>query len=106
MRINSFSNLNKTANVTPLSKIVSNEIAELASLSTENSISYKEKQDYEVFGTLLINTSLPLKKITKTGNDYLKPITTFRYSPNNTKNISSKNKRLSYDNIFLDLWLV
>ena len=67
---------------------------------TENSFSYKEKQDYEVFGTLLINTSLPLKKITKTGNDYLKPITSFRYSPNNTKNISNKNKRLSYNNIF------
>ena len=67
---------------------------------TENSTSYKEKEDYEVFGTLLINTSLPLRKITKAGNDYLKPITSFRYSPNNTKNISNKNKRLSYDNIF------
>ena len=67
---------------------------------TENSISYKEKQDYEVFGTLLINTSLPLKKVAKAGNDYLRPITSFRYSPNNTKNISNKNKRLSYDNIF------
>ena len=67
---------------------------------TENSTSYKEKEDYEVFGTLLINTSLPLKKITKFGYDYLKPITSFRYSPNNTKNISNKNKRLSYNNIF------
>ncbi len=67
---------------------------------TENSTSYKEKEDYEVFGTLLINTSLPLRKVTKTGNDYLKPITSFRYSPNNTKNISNKNERLSYDNIF------
>ena len=67
---------------------------------TENSTLYNEKEDYEVFGTLLINTSLPLNKITKNGNDYLKPITSFRYSPNNTKNISNKNKRLSYNNIF------
>ena len=67
---------------------------------TENSSSYKEKGDYEVFGTLLINTSLPLRKITKNGNDYLKPITSFRYSPNNTKNISDKDLRLSYNNIF------
>ena len=34
------------------------------------------------------------------GNDYLKPIASFRYSPNNTKNISDKDLRLSYDNIF------
>ena len=67
---------------------------------TENSTAYKNKEDYEVFGTFLINTSLPLKKITKTGNDYLKPITSFRYSPNNTKNISDKDLRLSYNNIF------
>ena len=31
---------------------------------------------------------------------YLKPIASFRYSPNNTKNISNKDLRLSYDNIF------
>ncbi len=67
---------------------------------TENSTSYKSKEDYEVFGAFLIKTSLPLKKIDDDGNDYLKPIASFRYSPNNTKNISDKDLRLSYDNIF------
>ena len=41
-----------------------------------------------------------MKRISKTGNDFLKPIVSFRYSPNNTKNISNKDLRLSYDNIF------
>ena len=67
---------------------------------TENSTSYKNKDDYEVFGTFLIKTSLPLKKVDDKSNDYLKPIASLRYSPNNTKNISSKDLRLSYDNIF------
>ena len=67
---------------------------------TENSTSYKNKEDYEVFGAFLIKTSLPLKRVDDNGNDYLKPIASFRYSPNNTKNISDKDLRLSYDNIF------
>ncbi len=67
---------------------------------TENSTSYKNKEDYEVFGTFLIKTSLPLRRVDDNGNDYLKPIASFRYSPNNTKNISDKDLRLSYDNIF------
>ena len=67
---------------------------------TENSTSYKNKEDYEVFGTFLVKTSLPLKKVDDNGNDYLKPIASFRYSPNNTKNISDKDIRLSYNNIF------
>ena len=67
---------------------------------TENSSSYKNKEDYEVFGSFLVNTELPMKRVTKTGNDFFKPIINFRYSPNNTKNISDKNVRLSYDNIF------
>ena len=67
---------------------------------TENSTSYKNKEDYEVFGAFLIKTSLPLKKIDDSTNDYLTPIASFRYSPNNTKNISDKDLRLSYDNIF------
>jgi len=67
---------------------------------TENSTAYKNKEDYEVFGTFLIKTSLPLKRVDSSKNDYLKPIASFRYSPNNTKNISDKDLRLSYNNIF------
>ena len=67
---------------------------------TENSTFYKNKEDYEVFGSFLIKTYLPLKRVDSNRNDYLKPIASFRYSPNNTKNISDKDLRLSYDNIF------
>ena len=66
----------------------------------ENTTSYKNKEDYEVFGTFLINTAFPLKRVDNNSNDYLKPIASLRYSPNNTKNISDKDLRLSYDNIF------
>ena len=67
---------------------------------TENSSSYSEKEDYEVFGSLLLKTSYPLKKVNEFSKDYLKPIMAIRYSPNNTKNISSKDVRLHYNNIF------
>ena len=67
---------------------------------TKNSTAYKNKEDYEVFGAFLINTSLPLKRVDTKENDYLKPVVSFRYSPNNTKNISDKDLRLSYNNIF------
>ena len=67
---------------------------------TENSSSYTEKEDYEVFGSLLLKTSFPLIKFNKNSQNYLKPIMALRYSPNNTKNISDKDVRLNYDNIF------
>jgi len=67
---------------------------------TENSSSYTEKEDYEIFGSLLLKTSFPLKKVNEYSKNYLKPIMAMRYSPNNTKNISDKDIRLDYNNIF------
>ena len=67
---------------------------------TENSSSYKEKEEYDVFGSLLFKTSFPLKKVNENSENYLKPIIALKYSPNNTKNISDKDVRLNYDNIF------
>ena len=67
---------------------------------TENSTSYTEKEDYEVFGSILLKTSFPLKKINENSQNYLKPIIGIRYSPNNTKNISDNDVRLDYNNIF------
>ncbi len=67
---------------------------------TENSPSYKEKEEYEVFSSLLFKTSYPLKKTGGYYQNYLKPIAAIRYSPNNTKDISDKNVRLDYNNIF------
>jgi len=67
---------------------------------TENSSSYTEKEDYEVFGSLLLKSSFPLKKVNEFSKNYLKPIMAMRYSPNSTKNISDKDTRLDYNNIF------
>ena len=67
---------------------------------TENSSSYTEKEDYEIFGSLLLKTSFPLKKVNEYSKSYLTPIMAMRYSPNNTKNISDKDVRLDYNNIF------
>ena len=67
---------------------------------TENSTSYSEKEDYEVFGSLLLKSSFPLRKVNEYSKDYLKPIMAMRYSPNDTKNISDKDIRLDYNNIF------
>ena len=67
---------------------------------TENSTSYTEKEEYDVFGSLLLKTSYPLKKVNEYSENYLKPIIALRYSPNGTKNISNKDVKLNYDNIF------
>ena len=67
---------------------------------SENSSKYSSKEDYDVYGTLITETSLPMKKISESSINYLKPIISFRYSPNDTKNISSNDVRLTYDNIF------
>ena len=67
---------------------------------TENSTQYKNKEEYEVFGKFLIKSYLPMKKSFENSNDYIKPTLSLRYSPNNTKDISNKDTRLSYENIF------
>ena len=67
---------------------------------TENSSSYTEKEDYEVFGSFLLKSSFPLRKVNEYSKNYLKPIIAMRYSPNNTKNIADKDTRLDYNNIF------
>ena len=53
-----------------------------------------------MFGSFLYKASMPMSKTTELSNNYLKPIVSLKYSPNNTKDISNKDTRLSYDNIF------
>jgi len=67
---------------------------------TENSSNYTEKEDYEVFGSFLLKSSFPLRKVNEYSKNYLKPIIAMRYSPNSTKNIADKDTRLDYNNIF------
>ena len=66
----------------------------------ENSSVYENKNDHEIFGSFLIKSELPLKKKLTKGNNFLKPVAQFRFSPTNGKNISDSDLRIRYDNIF------
>mgnify|MGYP001204254505 CR=1 FL=1 len=66
----------------------------------ENSSSYDEKNDHEIFGTVLFNTGIPLKKSLENSTNLIKPMISARYSPNSTKDISGNNTRLNYNNAF------
>ncbi|MBD1153846.1 LPS-assembly protein LptD [Pelagibacterales bacterium SAG-MED23] len=67
---------------------------------SENSSTYENKNDHEIFGTILLKSELPLKKELDNSNNFLKPIMQLRFSPTNGKDISDSNTRLDYDNIF------
>ena len=66
----------------------------------ENSTNYEEKNDHEIYSTILLKSELPLRKKLESSNNYFKPIISARYSPNNVKNISTDDVRLNYDNLF------
>ena len=61
----------------------------------ENSISYEEKNDHDIFGILKFKTEYPLRKQFESSTNFLKPIISFKYSPNNTRDISTKDVRLN-----------
>ncbi len=67
---------------------------------SENSSTYENKNDHEIFGTFLLQTEYPLKKDLENNNNYLKPIAQIRFSPTNGKDISDSSGKLQYDNIF------
>ena len=54
----------------------------------------------DVLSAGMFTTSYPLKKIEKNFSKYLTPKISFRYSPNNTKNINSSDTRIDTDNVF------
>ena len=75
-------------------------------LALNNSNFYTESptvekhNDHNLFGTLLLETSYPLKKKFSNSTNYLKPIAQFKFSPTNTGDSSDENIRLDYDNLF------
>ena len=66
----------------------------------ENSSTNKEDTNYNVFGTVKIDTSYPLQKNMEYYTHYLKPIASVRYSPNGNSNLSSDNILLNYNSVF------
>ena len=56
---------------------------------SNNSSNFDENANYNLYGTLKLDTSFPLKKKFEKYIHYLKPIASFRYSPNGNNDISS-----------------
>ena len=65
-----------------------------------NSTNFEENTNYSLFGTVKIDTSLPLKRSFENHTNFLKPVLSLRYSPNGNNDISTKNILLNYDNVF------
>ncbi len=59
-----------------------------------------DKDETNLYQSILFKTEYPLVKKTENFDNYLKPIIATKFSPNNSKDISNKELRLSYDNIF------
>ena len=67
---------------------------------SENSTSYEEKNDHDIFGIMMFQSAIPLKKEFENSINFLKPIASLKYSPNNTKDLSGNDTRLDYGSVF------
>jgi len=66
----------------------------------KNSSVYKGEADNKLATIMQYNSSYPLKKETLNYNNTLKPMISFKFSPNNTKNMRNTNRRMDTNNIF------
>jgi LPS-assembly protein len=67
---------------------------------TDNSTSIDEDINYNLFGTIKVDTSFPLQKRFANYSHYLNPKFSLRYSPNGNSDLSSKDLKLGYNNAF------
>ena len=65
-----------------------------------NSNNFQDNENYELYGKLKFNTSLPLQKRMDNYTHLLRPIVSLRYSPNGNSDISNKDVLLNYNNVF------
>ncbi len=68
--------------------------------SSYNSNPNADGSSSDLYQSILFKSELPLIKSTESSENYLKPIFAAKLSPNNSKDISNNDLRLSYDNIF------
>ncbi len=66
----------------------------------DNSTESGEKTNYNLFSTIKLDTSFPLQKRMENYTHYIKPIMSFRYSPNGNNDLSNKDIMLNYNNVF------
>ena len=67
---------------------------------SNNSSNFVENAEYNVFGIAKFDASLPLQKKLIDHTNYLKPVISFRYSPNSNSDLTSKDIFLNYDSAF------
>ncbi len=67
---------------------------------SKNSLNFEEDAEYDLFGTLKLDTSYPLRKKMKNSTNYFKPIASLRYSPNGNTDLSLKDILLNYNTVF------
>ena len=67
---------------------------------SNNSSNFDSDTNYDLFGTIKVDSSLPMQKRIEDYKHFLRPILSFRYSPNGNTDISSQNVLLNYDNVF------
>ena len=67
---------------------------------SNNSPTFRENSNYDLFGTFKIDSSMPLKNENLEYINYLTPKVSFRYSPNKNSNLSGKDVLLNYNNVF------
>ena len=67
---------------------------------SKNSKKYKNNDSANLLSSFIFESKLPLKKSNINYNNFLTPIFSYRYSPNQTKNYYEHESRLNYNNIF------
>ena len=66
----------------------------------QKSSKYKEGLSHELATIIEYNSSYPLKKEMNNYSNILEPIVSFRYSPNDTKDMKDNDRRIDVNNIF------
>ena len=67
---------------------------------SDNSKNFDDNLNYNLFGLLKFDTSFPLQKRMENHTHFLKPVISFRYSPNGNSDLSEKELYLNYNNAF------
>ena len=67
---------------------------------SNNSTNFQDNLNYNLFGLLKYDASFPLQKRMENYTHFLKPLISFRYSPNGNSDLSEKDLYLNYNNAF------
>ncbi len=67
---------------------------------SNNSTNFQDNLNYNLFGLFKYDASFPLQKRMGNYTHFLKPLISFRYSPNGNSDLSEKDLYLNYNNAF------